>query len=344
MTTEEEINQASMMPAEALGTDLDGLAATMALDSVKGLGPQRFRDIHETGESPASILSDPGLLPGEGARIEKLRMAIGELNDESLQLARARAARQMIRALSEGVQILTLASESYPVNVRESNNPVPILWTKGPPSLLAKREMVACVGSRAIREPYASRLTAFTAFCTNAGFGVASGFATGADRIGHEVAYRRGGETVLVMPSGLDRPFPPENRDLWDELLRYDRATMVSEFPLGTSANALNLRKRNKLIVAFARSVLIAQSASKGGAMNAYRFAIEQRKSFATFQPDSASDDVSGNAEMVDPPQPPPPKPGRRAKRPIPEATAFSCERDDPEAWERWLRAQSSST
>ena len=52
---------------------------------------------------------------------------------------------------------------------------------------------------------------------------------------------------------------------------------LVSEFPFGTAASSLTLRKRNKLIVAFAQGVLIGQSSAKGGAMNAYRFALEQR-------------------------------------------------------------------
>ena len=57
----------------------------------------------------------------------------------------------------------------------------------------------------------------------------------------------------------------------------------MSELGFGVRASALTLRKRNKLIVAFARGVLVAQSAKDGGAMNAYRFAVEQKKPVATF-------------------------------------------------------------
>jgi predicted Rossmann fold nucleotide-binding protein DprA/Smf involved in DNA uptake len=78
------------------------------------------------------------------------------------------------------------------------------------------------------------------------------------------------------MPGGLDRPFPPENRSLWEDFLSYPGAAFVSEFPFGTRASSLTLRKRNKLIVAFARAVLVSQSSADGGAMNAYRFAAER--------------------------------------------------------------------
>ena len=96
------------------------------------------------------------------------------------------------------------------------------------------------------------------------------------------------------MPSGLDRPFPPENRAFWRDLMSYPKAALVSEFPFGTSASALTLRKRNKLIVAFGRGVLMSQSSDKGGAMNAYRFAIEQKKPIATFRADNEPD-TTGN-------------------------------------------------
>ena len=66
------------------------------------------------------------------------------------------------------------------------------------------------------------------------------------------------------MPCGVDLVFPPENRLLWRELLNYENAVFVSEFPLGTKAAALTLRKRNKLIVAFARGVSSARPPGVG--------------------------------------------------------------------------------
>src|SRR6185503_14852705 len=99
---------------------------------------------------------------------------------------------------------------------------------------------------------------------------------------------------------GLDLSFPPENRSLWNELLEYERAVFVSEFPFGRRAASLTLRKRNRLIVAFARGVLVSQSAKDGGAMNAYRFALDQKKPVATFAPDGSAD-TSGNALIAEP-------------------------------------------
>ena len=71
----------------------------------------------------------------------------------------------------------------------------------------------------------------------------------------------------------------------------------VSEFGFGQRASSLLLRKRNKLIAAFVQGLVVAQSAVDGGAMNAYRFAREQKKPVAAFRNDG-SKDTTGNAAI----------------------------------------------
>ena len=89
--------------------------------------------------------------------------------------------------------------------------------------------------------------------------------------------------------------FPPENLNLWKELLAYPGAVFVSEFGFGKHASSLKFRMRNKLIAAFAQCVLVTQSAADEGALNVYRFGQEQRKPVATFKSDGTRDTL-GNS------------------------------------------------
>ena len=73
----------------------------------------------------------------------------------------------------------------------------------------------------------------------------------------------------------------------------------MSEFGFGRRASSLSLHKRNKLIVAFAQGVLVAQSATDSGAMNAYRFGRDQKKPIATFRSDGSMD-TTGNALILE--------------------------------------------
>jgi DNA protecting protein DprA len=327
----------------AVGVTLDDLTAFFVLLAVKGFGPQKFKELHENGLRAVDVVHGRAELPTAGKRGDMLRAQLAEEVQSLLPLSRGRASRQLHAAKSLGGRILTYHHSAYPKNVFESNNPVPILFARGAFDLLKNRRVVACVGSRQIRPPYDELHRAFSRVACDEGFAISSGFALGADSIGHTAALAAQGRTICVMPCGLDRPFPPENRDLWDRLLDDEGGVFISEFPFGTRASSLTLRRRNKLIVGAALGVLVSQSSTTGGAMNAYRFGLEQRKPIATFAADGKPD-TSGNAAMANPTSRKATGDRRTANLGPPAAAhAFSLERPDREAYRRWLRSLSSS-
>lgn len=293
-TAEDDLADFDPALESQLGITLDDLARTLLLDSVTGFGPMKFKQLADSGRSVASILDRPEELPIPGKTGDKLRDGLRAITDEERHTVRARAARQMTRARELNGEILTYGHPHYPQNVLMSNNPAPVLYAVGDCSVLREMRTVACVGSRAIRAPYAALLRDFATFAVGEGFAVVSGFAIGADRIAHEAALSAGGATVCVMPNGLDLPYPPEHKSLYAEFLERPGVVFMSEFGFGVRASTMNLQKRNKMIVAAARGVLVGQSDVKGGAMNAFRASVEQRKPIATFQADEGKN-TSGN-------------------------------------------------
>ena len=278
---------------------VDELAAWHLLSSVRGVGPRATAAIHASGLKPAQLIENPDLYPLEGKRAKQVVTAIRALTNKERESAGDFAKNQLQRAKKLGADIISYDDVDYPELVRLSNNPIPILWVFGNKSILRSMRTVACVGSRKIRIPYSELQAAFADVAVQEGFVIASGFAMGADSLGHRRALEGGGSTICVMPCGVDRVFPPENRKLWHRLLESDRAVFLSEFALGRRAESLTLRKRNKLIVAAARGVLVGQTSKSGGAMNAFRFGLEQKKPVATFEPDG-TDATSGNKEIID--------------------------------------------
>lgn len=300
------------------------LAAVYALEGVPGFGPQKFKSLYQAGVSPEEVLADPSRFTLRGKRPDELRVAIAGIPKEKRQETEGRASGQLERAHKAQMHIVLYGDPAYPRNVFESNNPVPVIYARGDLSILNECRAVACVGSREIAPPYDGLHARFAKVAVIEGLTVVSGFAMGADSLGHKAAKDARGRTICVLPNGLDRPFPPENAPLWDELLNYPGALMVSEFPLGRGADSLTLRKRNKLIVAFSLAVLVSQSSASGGAMNAFRFGVEQRKPIATFTPDG-TDRTSGNVVIQSDP---------KAK------TAVMA--DDEAQWRVWLAGLSS--
>jgi DNA processing protein len=305
---------------------VEDLTAVFALESIKGFGPQKFRELAEAGLSSSDVLQEPAKLPTTGKRGEAFRAELQELGRRGLYEFERRAMRQIERAQENDASILLHGHPAYPRTLWASNNPVPVLYVRGDVALLNVDRSVACVGSREIREPYLRRQHEFARNAAEKQWLVVSGFAMGADSTAHRAAREAGGATACVMPCGLDRPFPPENKNLWKEFLDYPGAALVSEFAFGTAAATLTLRKRNKTIVGLALGVLIGQSSAKGGAMNAFRFAKEQRKAVATFAPDG-QEATTGNAEII-----------------TSHGTEFPADQADTDAWDQWLLSLSSST
>jgi DNA processing protein len=282
---------------------LDKLVDIFMLESVKGFGPQKFKELHENRISISDLLARPHEMQRFGKRGLDFEAQLGNLREKGRKDALQRAKRQLEGAQSAEGAILTYDDPNYPSLLYRSN-PVPVLYVRGDISVLTHNKVVACVGSRKIRRPYSELHDAFARQAVGLGYTIVSGFATGADIIGHLAAEATHGMTVCVMPSGLDRPFPPEHKEIWLRFAQMRGAVFVSEFGFGVGANSLNLRKRNKMIAGMAGGVLVSQSAEDGGAMNAYRFAIEQKKPVATFKSDGASDTsgndlIAGSAEKV---------------------------------------------
>ena len=186
---------------------------------------RKFKLLHETGLDPARVLEDYTLLPFEGKRGKYFRSEIAEMTDETRSAVRMRAERQIQRARELDGSILTYRHPCYPTNVFRSNHPVPVLYTRGNREVLRSESVVACVGSRRIRLPYSQTHAVLASGAARAGIAIGSGFALGADTIGHRAAFDAGGYTICVLPGGLDRPFPPENGDLWKQLLVYPESS-----------------------------------------------------------------------------------------------------------------------
>jgi len=319
------------------GLRVDDLAALYVLDGISGFGPQKFKQLHDEGLRPRDVIERPSLGGYESKTWATLRSLLRKVSAATIRAAHERAERPLETANKLGAQIVSYGHPNYPRHLYESSYPVAILYVRGSSAALRDRLTVAGVGSRAIREPYDELHAEFSRAACSAGFTIVSGFALGADSIGHRVARDEGGRTVAVMPSGLDRPFPPENRSLWAELLAYPHAAFVSELAFGTGAASLTLRRRNRLIVALSRGVLVSQSAATGGAMNSYRFALEQRRPVATFEGDG-SKDTTGNELIA----------AKIAQEAVPlmgkPADAVFSVNNQPEAYREWLQKLSSST
>jgi DNA processing protein len=103
---------------------------------------------------------------------------------------------------------------------------------------------------------------------------VVSGLARGIDTAAHEGVLAAGGRTVAVIASGVDVPYPPENRALMAEIA--DSGAVVSERPLGAAPQARHFPRRNRIISGLTLGVVVVEAAPQSGSLITARLATEQ--------------------------------------------------------------------
>ena len=104
---------------------------------------------------------------------------------------------------------------------------------------------------------------------------IVSGMALGADGIAHQTALECGLTTIGVLPTGIDKMYPWQHERLAMQMVGMPGCGLVTDYPTGTAPVALNFLRRNRIIAALTRAVIVVESKSKGGSLMTARYAVE---------------------------------------------------------------------
>lgn len=114
-----------------------------------------------------------------------------------------------------------------------------------------------------------------------AGWVVVSGLARGIDSAALEGALAAGGCGGVFLGNGLPGIYPPENQQLAWRLAR--RGFVASEWGRGEAPRKHHFPRRNRLISAVARAVVVVEATVKSGSMWTVHWALEQGKEVLAF-------------------------------------------------------------
>ena len=146
-----------------------------------------------------------------------------------------------------------------------------MIYYQGQCSLL-NSPAIAIVGSRNCSAAGAAFTRQLASDLGASGIVVVSGLARGIDGIAHKAALQTG--TIAVLAGGLDNHYPPEHRDLQNEIA--DAGCLVSENPPGFRPRGKDFPRRNRLISGISLGTVVIEAAIRSGSLTTARFAAEQ--------------------------------------------------------------------
>jgi len=190
--------------------------------------------------------------------------------------ARHAAEEEWASVAAQGAAILTFACPQYPERLKEIYDPPPVLWVRGPVSLLS-RPAIAVVGTRH-PSPYGSGVAEMLARdLAVRRLLIVSGMARGIDSCAHRGALTARMPTLAVWGTGIDVVYPRENKKLAEEILAGGGA-IVSELPMGTFPAPQNFPRRNRILSGLSVAVLVVEAAENSGTRVTARCAAEQNR------------------------------------------------------------------
>lgn len=175
----------------------------------------------------------------------------------------------MTSALSARARWVTTRDDDYPSGLRDLSDAPDACRVVG--ELLSLECAVAIVGTRRADEEALDFAYELAREAVLHGVVVVSGGAIGVDRAAHEGAIDGGGRTVVVLPSGLDAPYPPANRDLFERVI--GAGCLLTEVEDGAAAQPGRFLKRNRLIAALCQTTVVIQAPARSGALSTAGFA-----------------------------------------------------------------------
>ena len=190
---------------------------------------------------------------------------------------RANRCAQILLALDE--------TGAYPVFRGEPGYPAPLLPIDHPPDVLFVRgtlpkpgaRAVAVVGARACTRYGLNQARLISKGLAQAGVCVVSGLARGIDGAAHQGALDGGGPTVAVLGSGVNRVYPPENKELAQRILAGGGAILSELHPLAPPL-AHHFPVRNRIIAGLSNALLLIEARQKSGTHTTVQYALDQGK------------------------------------------------------------------
>lgn len=155
------------------------------------------------------------------------------------------------------------------------------LYYKGNWPDFEQEKCLAVVGSRHLTSYGRKVAEQIVGQSAASGITIVSGFMYGGDEAAHSAAVRVGGKTIAVMPCGIDRIHPENQKELYQEILNKN-GLILSEYEGNAQPINYTYVQRDRLVAGLCKAVLVLEATLDSGSIITANYAKKYgRKVFA---------------------------------------------------------------
>lgn len=269
----------------------DELLASLRLSLIAGVGPRTRRALLERfGTSAAVLAAAPSSLrevAGVGPKlVAKICSSLDEVDPyREIELCRTGGISILVLPEPHGncgtngsdseESESAVSDNGYPRLLSRIDDPPSVLFLRG--EILPRDELaIAIVGTRHSTSYGLKQAELLAGSLARAGFTIVSGLARGIDAAAHRGALKAGGRTLAVLGSGVMNIYPPEHKDLADEVAA--NGCVISESPPLFKPLSGSFPQRNRIISGLSLGTVIIEAPERSGALITARLAMEQNR------------------------------------------------------------------
>ena len=162
------------------------------------------------------------------------------------------------------IEVLFYKDTHYPQRLHQVPDAPLVLYKKGNGDINVSKT-IAIVGTRKATK-YGNQITdQLVGEAKALGVQIISGLAYGIDVRSHKAALTNDLETFGVLACGLDSVYPTRHLSTAKEMQA--KGGLISEYPIGTKADARFFPARNRIIAGLCDALIVVEAAKKGGAL-----------------------------------------------------------------------------
>ena len=233
--------------------------ALVFLDSFESLEYKHKKALLDLAKSPCELFKNTDVINGYFSSIGKQQIASAML----LALKDKDYVKEVIKSSLAGADdVITLASENYPIELENIPTPPLVLYARGNVKLLNKQKF-AIVGSRKTLALYAKKAEEIAQTLASNGVVIVTGIAEGADTCAIKGALPSG-NIISVFAGEVGKVYPSTANELAQKIINRG-GLILSEFPAGRTPRVYSYPIRNRIIAGLSLGTLIVSGTESSG-------------------------------------------------------------------------------